>query len=307
MSARQPFIPQHKPPLRVSVEDERNNSDSGDQQHASEPFKPNGLLSTVESPPSDQPAASRQSPSASQETPAASLPLNGINKPLNISSFAKSKFGPRRSFEDSSRVHSPRPNLGTPHPMRINPPAAFYSGASGFSSTPAFRLPQGVFHRQSPAASDDMSLNNAHIPTLNADIDDLSHLQPSRFVSSKSSLPRRVASRSSLEKIHEAPEEDACDSTNAGRPQDDRRIQENPVDEGDSRQYESMYLSSGRHKPPLRRIQKRITEDMDPDYNPNAKRQKLDQPEVSLQIYQKSDYMLASNDTVECAGCSAGG
>ncbi|GJE97587.1 hypothetical protein PsYK624_138080 [Phanerochaete sordida] len=291
MSARQPFVPQQKPPFRAQpdVEQPSGHSDSTNATHLNGPVPNSGFSHTS---------------SGSHDTLTSFVsPLNGINKPLNINGLARAKFSnARRSFEDSSsRAHSPRPSLAQ-HAARIPTSVGLLSTASGLSPMSAFRpsLVQPASKSHSAAVSDDFSANQAHIPSSMTDLDDVEDAKRNNYISPPPpGFRRHVHSRTSLEDIREEAEDelealDPGSSSEAQRHQHDANFQE----DSSSIIYNAAFSPSEsmRNKPPLRRVTKRIErqEDMDPEDRPRAaKRARVDKPEDSRvrgEQDEKSDF-----------------
>lgn len=244
---RKQFVAQGQSSLRPQ-KPETSQFETLIRQHAPEPFKPNGLLAADGSTPTEQ--SSLPPDVASSE----SLTLDGINKPLNISSFATSKLKQsRNSFESlSSRIHSPRPNSAQPV-MRMPVPSAGFSALSGFSSV-SFPRANGPYNNTS--SMNEFSSNKAHTPTLHPDLDDEDELNSSHFESSSTANLRRISSRPSLERIQEDREEEGDGEHRYETNLSYRR--EQPEEHASDRSgFRGSFYSSA-SKPPLRRVQKRI-------------------------------------------------
>lgn len=244
---RKPFVAQGQTSSR-SQKPETSKFENHIRQHAPEPFRPNGLLTADSSKSTDQSSPPQDMASSG------SLTLNGVNKPLNISSFANSKLKhSRSSFENmSSRSHSPRPNFAQPI-MRMPVPSAGFAAPSGFASV-SFPRAHGSYNN--PTSANEFSSNKAHTPTLHPDPDDEDDLSSSHFESSSAAGLRRISSRPSLERIQEDQEEEGSGEHRYETNLNHRR--EQPEEHASDRSGFREPFYSSASKPPLRRIQKRI-------------------------------------------------
>lgn len=144
--------------------------------------------------------------------------INGINKPLNLAGFAKRKnkpeqkafsafaAKPRRSFDGAARSRSPD------HAQQQAPRRPF----SPFFPCPQELLPSHARapRRSSPStlqtssSADELSANQAHIPTSRAPAVDSANADSSVLQPRGSFGNLHVSARPSLEKIHEMVEEE---------------------------------------------------------------------------------------------------
>ena len=220
MSARQPFRP--KPTQKtVSTED----ASGGAIEH----FHPTGLLND---PPNKPPSEDQN------RTPRPSTGIeNGINKPLNIASFAKRKSDAhanavagqpnakaRRTSHDSNASCTANTNSIARSPAPQNPDLARVSSSHGRSASP-FNFPSGFVpttrssrfsdaqKTHTSTAGNEFSSNQAHISTPEPPL-----VHPTAvpafaqgFTSNgnhpRGSEHRRASSRPSLESINETVEE----------------------------------------------------------------------------------------------------
>ncbi|KAK7678016.1 hypothetical protein QCA50_018956 [Cerrena zonata] len=217
MSARQPFRP--KPTQKTTSADDTT---TGGIEH----FHPTGLLDSPSKPSEEQP---RTRPSTGIE--------NGINKPLNIASFAKRKSDAnnnpaaqpnakaRRTSHDANTSSAANPNSVNRSPAPQNPDLARIAAPRGrpsspfnFANFPSGFVPTGRTSRLSdvqkthtPSPGNDFSSNQAHIPTSDANL--ANSTAPPTFAQGfsgnaiRGSEHRRASSRPSLESINETAEE----------------------------------------------------------------------------------------------------
>lgn len=307
MSARQPFVPQQRPPSRqttsVSTSDVKATPD--------DTFKPNGLLLD------SAPGGHEQQTSVNTQHRGVSDIASFVNKPLNLAGFSKKKphnvalpfITPSKSFgDDVTRSRSPNPRPGS-QPMRISMPSPFFPSNSGFTPVSTFRKAQAPTSGQAlhPAPStDDFNASQAHIPAKPPGLDHLDDVAGPNMPQQPgvaSNARMRSSSRPSLEKIHEVAEEeenieqydsrrthadnhDSLDmyrSSSSPIPEDNRP---NQVDASYNRN--PGYDRDGPTKPPLRRVQKRFlrpdeVEDT-AEYGNRAKKLKTDmdnEPQVN--------------------------
>lgn len=253
MSARQPFVPQGRPPTRPSPKTATSQADDG---------------SSLEKKNNPQDLA-------------ADVPLSGIDKPLNISGFAKRKNAQgsdntnvRKNAGDTpARARSPKlPARGGGKASAHSP---FFASNSGIISTSSFRMPQTPGSTSSTDMQSEISASAAHISTSGDDND--STKPPSRFVS-QNSVRSRVSSRSSLERINEEPNE--CAASPRGYSRDAELAEEQDMRGSTAplspTYYEEEDALSGH--PALRRVHKRIDQ-TELEFSP-AKRRRVSEPKA---------------------------
>lgn len=302
MSARQPFIPQSRPPSRSTLDPDPANPDA---------FLPNGLLpaTTQNNIEDDTHPQQAKSTSAGPTVSAGNREnTNGtFNKPLNISSLTKKRahIPARKSLEDSDN-NSAEPAASRPfkphrpqHTMRIAAPSPFFPSTASFAPMTAFRTPRvpSPTKRNSASVVDDLNVNQAHATTsgplipLSSDMD-REHTESSAL--SRAPMPARPYSAASK---HQEPEERSNDTfhDHAGS-RDPFDFDE--IDSDYSRSYDLSYDSvtavdeqeACNSHTSLRRVKKRIQRDdldLDLEYSV-AKRYKAMSPEVRALVYSKA-------------------
>ncbi|PSS34170.1 hypothetical protein PHLCEN_2v1787 [Hermanssonia centrifuga] len=271
MSARQPFIPQQRPPSKPNPS----------EASADESFRPNGLLSDSSntSTETNAPQSARNGFSTSLDTPPL---ITGAHKPLNLAGFVKKKShgtvhtsGKAHQVIDDHSSSSPKPM--NQQATRIVAPSPFFPSSSGFAPIAAFRTPSISSSKlQTSTSTDEFGSNQPHIPSGPAQ--DGSN-NSDRYSQARAGHRMRPLSQPSLERIYEieeeTPPEYGIQGPGAGDGQEIIR-NSSTAPEGHAR-----YESDGKEKPPpLRRINKRPqrNEDVEDelDYGNPTKRYKPD-------------------------------
>ncbi|PCH37595.1 hypothetical protein WOLCODRAFT_167619 [Wolfiporia cocos MD-104 SS10] len=187
MSARAPFVPQKSAPASHSNKPESSSTVTHD------PFRPNGLLPASGAQVHASSLGDTQQKLSKSVTGELESGPMGINKPLNLSSFAKKPAQQpggqnipsrtRKSLEDaSSRARSPKPFVPSSSQQALRtaarPSSPFFPTASGYVSINGFRAPtlpipsklQSAGSAHALAHSEEeLNVNRAHIPTTQAD------------------------------------------------------------------------------------------------------------------------------------------
>ncbi len=287
MSARQPFIPQQRPPFKPNPS----------EASADESFRPNGLLSDSSntSTETNAPQSARNGFSTSLDTPPL---MTGAHKPLNLAGFVKKKShgtvhtsGKAHQVIDDHSSSSPKPM--NQQATRIVAPSPFFPSSSGFAPIAAFRTPSISSSKlQTSTSTDEFGSNQPHIPSEPAQ--DGSN-NSDRYSQARAGHRMRPLSQPSLERIYEIEEETSPDhgiqGPGAGDGQEMIR-NSSTAPEGHAR-----YESDGKEKPPpLRRINKRPqrNEDVEDelDYGNPTKRYKPDNLDEE-QVLSVSDRIYA--------------
>lgn len=227
MSARSPFVPQRLVPNRPSTTNPENNTPFSDDT-----FRPNGLLQASHSADDSDIKTSPELKSLQSEHNQSLTNLKaGINKPLNLRSFAKKQpsnasgfVRHRRSAENNSvtgRSGSPK-LLPSNHQQALHasaprPSSPFFPISSSLVSMAGFKSTAALSHTNlhldttaNDTVNDDLSSNGTHIATSSAVID-LCVPSPDLGLTPRvpplSGTRVRSSSRPRLERIQETPEE----------------------------------------------------------------------------------------------------
>ncbi|OCH87588.1 hypothetical protein OBBRIDRAFT_827616 [Obba rivulosa] len=315
MSARTPFIPQKSSASR-SQTPAQTDQNSSVSQPLQDSFRPNGLLPVSPEPETDgrnQSNTRSHLQDPSQPDSLNSL-QNGINKPLNLSGFAKKNKSQhqlvsvsgksRKSAENASpdsRTQKPfSPHQQALRTMAPRPSSPFFPNSNGSVSMSAFRTPTAPASSRlhSSISAQEFDNHGTHIPTSNANnASQTSALaQAAASVNRYQSLPShrtahaeartRSISHPSLENIQEATEEDDGDRsfTNHANMQDMADIQRQ-TSEG---LYDDFGDGNSDHgQQTLRRTNKRFhgteEEEEELNYGNVPKRYKVDEASNDLQ------------------------
>lgn len=311
MSARTPFIPQKSAVQRSATPAQNDQNTSVSQAHL-DTFQPNGILPVDNS--SENNTAKQQSsfsqPEDSTHFETANALPTGLNKPLNLSGFAKrdkpqQQFVPhtrsRKSLENSASDNRGQKAV-SPHQQALRtmaprPSSPFFPSSNGLVSMSNFRTPALPVHSrlQSSISSEELGEDAAHIPTPAVHSADKAAPYPqqsgppSRYqpVTAHRSVQgdgrMRSIAHPSLENIQETADEDDDEHapTNQARALD----MTDPQRQGSEGLYDDFgdtHNDQGRQG--LRRTSKRShkpDEDEEYDYGNVSKRYKLDPSAVS--------------------------
>lgn len=218
MSARLPFVPT-RAPSRVGSTGNPAVQDRSTENHFDFTTPLNDIIKSPDDAPKDVATSGADLSKVSSSGAPESI-VNGINKPLNLAGFAK-RTNPsgqhafsaissktRRSFDSALRSRSP--DLAQHHAPRSRPFSPFFphnqEHMRSHARAPRHSSPPRI---QTSTSVDDLSSNQAHIPTSRPFAADSALTDNSGNLSFSSSVPNlRVSARSSLEKIQEAAEEE---------------------------------------------------------------------------------------------------
>ena len=268
MSARQKFHPQTRPPSVQQTPESTDLQAHHVQQSVQETFRPNGLLSDPGLKSTNRPSPSQGTSPEGNEQPSEPLSMTGVDKPLNISSFAKSKLNHARGSFEGRSSHAGSTHFAQPSLHMASTSSAFTPTGSALSPMPFFRA------YNHPTTGDEFK---AHMQTTRSGFDEHVTQKSSLSSSPKPFAPLRFPSLDQMED----PQDNAANVRHPGL-EATRHREGSGEDLLHHSEARTQFYNSVQ-KPPLRGSQKRI-ERMDDElavkHSP-LKRQKVDD-EVSL-------------------------